>query len=143
MSSGVETVDVIDPWLWSRLTGDATLMGLVGGQEKVVGTLAHAAVDPPYVAFFLSSARDIYTVPQIRVQVDAIYTVKAVTVGASWEVTGPLAARIDELLDGVNVTTPNGTLSCVRDGIVQYAEVEQATQYRHLGATFRIRANSH
>ena len=143
MSSGVETVEIIDTWLWARLSGDDELMDAIGGTDNLVGTLAHAAIGTPYIAYFLSSSRDIYTVPQIRVQVDAIYTVKAVSEGATWSIVAPIARRIDSLLDGVNTTTPNGDLSCVREGIVQYPEVEQATQYRHLGGTYRFRANSH
>ena len=130
MSSGVETVEIIDTWLWARLSGDDELMDAIGGTDNLVGTLAHAAIGTPYIAYFLSSSRD-------------IYTVKAVSEGATWSIVAPIARRIDSLLDGVNTTTPNGDLSCVREGIVQYPEVEQATQYRHLGGTYRFRANSH
>lgn len=139
MSSGIETVDVIEAWLYDTLSSDAALTALVG--DRVVGTLAPGDVPTPYVVFFLSSASDVSAVPTIRIQVDAIYTVKAVGDGAAWGQVRDIAARVDELLHGVNTTTSNGQVSCVRQSIVQYAEVNQGTQYRHLGGLFRVRAN--
>lgn len=142
MSSGAETVDIIDPWLWSTLSGDAQLMTAIGGQGSLISTLAKGGVPAPYVVFFCSSPRDIIAVGGIRVEIDALYTVKVVGEGASWTTVKPIFRRIDALLHGKDVTTVNGSLSCRRESIIQYAEVESATQFRHLGAVFRIRANS-
>jgi len=142
MSSGMETVEIVDRWLFETLSGDAALMELIGGDDQLISTLAKAGVKPPYVVWFMSSERDLSVVGGIRSQVDTIYTVKAVGEGATWEKVKPIAHRIDQLLDMQDVTLPYGTVSCRRQTIVQYPEVDQATQFRHLGATYRIYANS-
>jgi hypothetical protein len=142
MSGGFETVSIIDTWLYSVLSGDTFITSRIGGVGGIISTLAKAGVKAPYVVFFLSSSRDINVVGGIRSQVDSVYTVKAVSEGPSWAHVKPLAERMDALLHGQDVTTSNGSLSCRRESIIQYAEVDQATQFRHLGATYRIRANS-
>lgn len=145
MSRGVETVDIIDPWLWATLSTDATLLAMLPGTDKtksIISTLAVGGVSAPYVAFFCSSPRDINAVGGVRVDVEAMYTVKAVGEGASWSTVKALAGRVDALLHGQDVDTPTGHISCRRDMVVQYAEVDAGTQFRHLGAVFRIRAYS-
>lgn len=143
MSDGIETVEVVEPWLFARLWGDEALRAMVG--ENVVGTLSAGDLEPPYVVFSHVSGRDVLATGGIRVQVDCLYTVKAVGRGASWDVVTPIARRLDALLheDGSTVTTPAGDLTCVREGVVQYPEVREGAQFRHLGGTYRIRANSH
>ena len=142
MSTGAETVDIIDPWLWSTLSNDATLLGMIGGQASIISTLAKAGVPAPYVVFFMSSTRDILGVGGVRIQIDALYTVKVVGEGATWENVKPIARRLDVLLGEKDVTTVNGSLSCRRESLIQYAEVDSATQFRHLGALWRLRANT-
>jgi hypothetical protein len=144
VSDGIETVDIIDPWLWSTLRSDATLLGMLPGHSdsSIISTLAVGGVSAPYVAFFCSSPRDILAVGGIRVDVEAVYTVKAVGEGASWNSVRAIARRIDFLLHGRDVDTPNGHISCRREMVIQYAEVDAGTQFRHLGGTFRIRAYS-
>ena len=143
MSRGMETIEVIDTWLYTTLAGDQQLLDMLGdGDNSIISTLAIAGVKAPYVAFFMSSARDIMAVGMIRVQVDALYTVKTVGEGASWEVVRPIAARVDELLHEKNVTTGSGSLACHRESVIQFAEIDQATQFRHLGGLFRVRANT-
>jgi hypothetical protein len=146
MTSGViETVDIIDPWLYATLSGDATLLGLINGANQLVSTLGSGNVATPYVQWFQSSTRDVLAVGGIRVQVDTLYTVKAVATGASWSVVRPIARRVDFLLNGKDVTVSSpipGQISCRRESIVQYPEVEQAEQFRHLGGVYRIRANA-
>jgi len=145
VSSGIETVDIIDPWLWTTLSTDAALLGMLPGTDKtrsIISTLAVAGVPAPYVAFFCSSPRDINAVGGVRVDVEAMYTVKVVGEGATWAVVDPIAKRVDALLHGKDVTTVNGALSCRRETLIQYAEIDAGTQFRHLGGVYRIRAHS-
>ena len=145
MSEGIETVDIIDPWLWSTLSTDATLLGMLPGTDKtksIISTLAVGGVPAPYVAFFCSSPHDILAVGGERVDVEALYTVKAVGEGASWNTVKTIARRIDALLHKKDLDTPNGHISSRRDLVIQYAEVDAGTQFRHLGGVYRIRAYS-
>ena len=142
MTSGViETVEIIDPWIYSTLSGDSALTAIVG--NRLISTLAQEGVPAPYVQWFLASEADITVVGGVRIQVDTIYTVKGVSEGASWTQVRNIARRLDALLHrpGQTITTATGNLTSIRAGIIQYPEVAQATQFRHLGMQVRIRAN--
>lgn len=144
MSQGVETLEVVEPWLYGVLSGDAELVGMVGA-DNIVGTLSVGEVPGRYVVFSHSSNRDILGTGAVRTEVDCIYAVKAVALGASWDPVLPIAKRLDALLSTANrgtVTTAAGALTCTRESTVQYPEVVEGAQYRHLGALWRIRANS-
>lgn len=140
MSSGIETLEVVEPWLYATLSGDLALADLVG--TRIVGTLAGGDVEPPYVHFLMVSTRDVLGTGAERHDTDNIYTVKVVTRGASWDQAKPVAKRLDALL-GVKGTrtVPGGSLTCTRERTVQYPSVDNGVQHRHLGADWRIRAN--
>lgn len=143
MSSGIETTEVVEPWLFATLSADATLMGLVGG--VLVNTSEDAVEDPPdaWLEYAYVSARDILAVGGTRVQVDAIYQVKAVVRGSSYDPATAIFRRVSTLLDRPETqSTTHGDISCRRETIIQYPERQDGTQYRHLGGTYRIRANS-
>lgn len=142
MSTGMETVEVVEPWLFQRLWGDAALRALVG--DSIINTLAMGDVATPYVVFSLSSARDIAGTGAVRTQVDCIYNVKAVAAGASWTPVLTIAKRLEALLDTSLLGTqsiPAGDLTCTRETVIEYPELVDGTQYRHLGGAWRIRAN--
>lgn len=140
--SGIETVDIIETWLYGVLSGDSTLSGLVGG--RISNTLSSTALTPPYVTFLMQSSRDVTGHSGDRISTDNLYIVKAVSQTASWAQGRALAARIDLLLHrpASVVTTGGGSLSCTREQIVQYPEVQDSIQYRHIGGIYRIRASS-
>ncbi len=140
MSSGVETVDIIDPWLYATLSGDPQLAALVG--QNIGGPLLVGTVAPPYVTWSEPSVRDVTAHDGGRIWVDTIYTVKGVAASASWDDVSPIARRLDALLHGVEADTAAGHISSRREAIVQYGEQSEGQQYRHLGGRFRIRAHS-
>lgn len=139
MSTGIETVDIIEPWLYSTLSGDATLTGMV---VNVVGAITPDIQEGRYVSFALSSSRDIGGVGTARIMVDALYIVTVLGQTTSQDELAPVARRIDELLHGKSVTTPNGSLTCVRRDVISYPEVIQGLAYLHLGGLYSIVANS-
>lgn len=150
MSTGIETTEIVEPWLYGALTGDATLMALlddVGGtQGKVINAATDAVnLEPPYVVFNMQSQRDITTQQGFRVQAACIYLVKTVVKGGNYDPATAIFKRVDGLLapNGFrSVQTDDGVITCKRDIIIQYPEVQDGAQWRHLGATYRIRAHS-
>jgi hypothetical protein len=142
MSSGVETVDLVETWLYNVLQGDATLGLLV--EDRVVGTLVPlGTLKLPYVLFTFSGSRDVTSVDGTIIDTINMYTVKAVTASSSWTGARLIARRMHELIQGKSVTlTPTGSLTCVRDRIVQYPEEVAGQQYRHLGGIYRICASA-
>ncbi len=144
MSTGLETADVIEPWIYERLTGDPQLMSLVGGWVINTATDEDAPPDVDlYVVFSFVSARDITTVGGGRAQVDCLYQVKAVGRGSSYDPPAAALRRVLAVLEvPATVSTGTGDLTCVRRSLLQYAERESGAQYRHVGAQCHIRSNS-
>lgn len=141
MSTGVETADIIGPWIYSTLSSDATLTGLVDGQ--IYGALTPDEPAGTYVTFSLLSARDIRGVGTARIFADTIYTVKAVSQTTSMDDVRPAFDRADLLLDGKTYTGPAGVvLACTRLTVLSYPEVIEGTAYLHLGGTYSIQAHS-
>ena len=138
----IETVEIIEPWLFATLSGDVTLAGLVGG--RISGTLSATPLATPYVTFLCQSPRDVIGVGGTRVSTDNLYMVKGVAQTGSWNVLLPIAQRIDTLINltGRAVSYGGGSLTCTREMTHELAEVDEGLQYRHLGGIYRIRASA-
>lgn len=140
MSTGIEPIKVIEPWLYKVLSGDTVIAAAVN--DRVVNTLAAAGVDSPYVFFDQATTRDRRLSTGVRIWNESIYQVKLVMATASWVPMLPIAERIDLLLDRPNevIETEHGVLECVRERTVEYPEMVQGIQYRHLGGQYKIKA---
>lgn len=141
----IETIELVEPWIDAVLTGDATLVDLVGGVDSISGTLSAIPLEPPYVTYLMQSTSDTITgAGGDRIGVESLYVVKAVAASGSWNDVSTIAARLDVLLHLPNtvVTLAGGSLSSIRERIIQYPEVDEGVQYRHLGAQYRIRASA-
>ncbi len=140
MSSGIETIEIISDWLFSTLSGDATLSAMVGG--RVTEEPYPMEWQMPFVVFDLSGTRDVLGVGDVRIDTTSTYVVKAINKGTSWGSVLPIAKRIDALLHGKTATTARGNITCVRESVIAVPETVQAIQFRHLGGLYRIRAAS-
>lgn len=135
------TTGVIEPWLYSLLSTDTTLLALVA--DRVSGTLSGELLGTPYVTFMLQDHTDIQGVGGEEIMGDCLYMVKAVDRAGGWDTVEPIAKRIHALLHRphTNVTLSNGSLTTIRERIIQYPEVQEGVQYRHLGGIYRIQAS--
>lgn len=145
MSTGIETVDIVDPWLWNGIT---TIPGLGLPVSNVInGASDVLEMTPPYIVFNLQAQRDVQQMAGVRVWANCIYLVKAVVRGGNYDPARTLFRKVDAWLtdEGMHKThqTAAGDISCVREAIIQYPEVLDGAQYRHLGGRYRILANSH
>lgn len=144
MSTGIETTEIVEPWLYGVLSGDAQLMDMV--DHRLINASSDETTEAgwdAYLEFSFVSSRDIRGAGLHRVQVDSIYLVKAVVKGGSYDPATAIMSRATRLLETPEtVSTPGGDITCTRETITQYPELQDGTQYRHLGGSFRIRANS-
>jgi hypothetical protein len=146
--SGIETADLIEPWLYSTLSRDPVLTGLLP-PGNVYGALTPDEIFGVYVTFSLMSLRDVRGVGKARFSVDTIYLVKAVEQTTTQDNLVPVFRRIDALLDGAHYDGPEGSLDCIRETVISHPQViSDAGQVRgggqsfwHLGGNFRIRAS--
>jgi hypothetical protein len=140
VSVAVEAADLIEPWIYATLSADAGLAAEVG--EDIFGSLTPDEPNSVYVTFALMSLRDVRGVgPDSKLSVDSIYLVKAVAPASGQDAVAPAARRISLLLDGAEIDTPDGHITCTRETTISYSEVTDGQPFVHLGFTFRIRAN--
>ncbi|MBI4496313.1 MAG: DUF3168 domain-containing protein [Chloroflexi bacterium] len=138
---GIESLR-IDAWLYSVLSGDATLVSALGG-TKVYSDLAPQDAALPYVVFGQQAPHDVMGVGTARIMVTNVYQVKVVGQGGSYQPLQAAADQVDALLHAASGTASGGTvLACVRDAVIRYTETDDGVQYRHVGGLYRITAQS-
>lgn len=140
----IETVDMVEPWIYDRLASDSQILALVG-VDSISGTLSATPLTPPYVTFLMNSTVDVITAAGgDRISTENLYVIKAVAASGSWDDVRAAANRIDALfhLPNTVVTLGGGSLSSIRERVVSYPEIDEGVQYRHLGGIFRIRASA-
>lgn len=138
MSTGYETLDVVDPWLVSVL-GAALVPGLV---TTIVVDQTSGDIALAYLLITLPSSRDIMGIGTIRIDTESIYQIKAVHQSNTY-VPGRAAMRaVETALQGVSATTSAGNLICVRMSQFRYYETIDGMQFTHVGANYKIRAAS-
>lgn len=143
MTGQAESADLIEPWIYSTLTGDP---GFAATGVAVYGALTPDDPGPLYaVISALSPPRDVRGIGTSTIGVDSVYLIKAVGQTTSQDDLLPVARRIYALFGGVEADAPGGHITCVREAIVSYAEVTGTPigggqPFLHLGGQFRIRA---
>jgi hypothetical protein len=139
-----EAEDFIDPWIFTTLSTDPTLQGLVG--NRISNTLSTSELAAPYVTFSVPSTRPVRGISGVILDTDSLVPVKAVSQSGSWTEAGAIAARIRFLLDKQGITVNPPTTPVPIDMASwwefdeRYPEVTEGVWYRHLVTTFRIRA---
>lgn len=127
----------VDAWLYAVLSADAVLTAAVGG--RIYSDVAPQDVAFPYALFSYQGGHDVRAVGPHRIMAHATYQVKAIDRNESYGGIDGIADRIDALLQGASGSILDGhVLSCVRDQVVRYSEVDGGVQYRHLGGLFSI-----
>lgn len=137
-----ETIDLVEPWIYGQLMDDE-LLTAVGGLDHISGTLSVDELPTPYVTFLMQSSRDVQGNAGQIISTDNLYLVKAVAATASWDDIQPIAVILTRLFHWPNrvIDVPGGSMTSTRENIIQYPEITEGVQYRHLGAVYRIRAS--
>jgi hypothetical protein len=138
----------LDKWLRSRLTGDATLTGLIGARifEGFAPDKDPATNVPPVyplIVFSVLSARDVNGIGGARIMTVPLLLVKVIGKGGGYNGIQPILRRIDTLLqapdpasvtiDGVSYTI----LGAVRERPIKYPAALNGERYNHLGGEYR------
>ncbi len=126
--------------IYSKLSADGTLTGLLGGTFVYEGVApATHNVNNPWLVFFQSAGRPRYMFDHGKFE-ESVWTVKAVERNTSSARVDAIAARVDDVLTDNGLTVTGGTATaCWRESDVRYTEVTEDRQYRHSGYDFRIR----
>lgn len=130
----------VDRWLFSKLTGDTTLMNLVTGVFSWPGV----SLTYPCVVFQEQSPpRDVRGVGPSTYMVDGLWLVRGIVEANSY--TGALetiANRTHTLLHAASGSVPTygNVWVCVREQTFRLSEITSGRQFRHLGGIYRIYA---
>lgn len=144
-------LQALDKFIWQKLTGDATLVALVGTYgtppttaPKVFADTALQSVAPPYVLFTFNSSEDITSLgkPRIRHIVRPLYLIRVVTKGDDYALAGQVADRIDAVMHGATgtVATPTALVvqSTGREQLIRYQEAPGGVRHNHVGGLYRF-----
>ena len=134
--------NIIETWLYSVLSGDATLHALVA--DRIFNTIALQNSPYPCVVFQYQGGHDVMNVSTFRIMTDALYVVKGIAQSAVFADVKPIADQVDTLLHGQAGTVAGlGTvLMSNREQPFQLLEQDGDTHYRHLGGIYRIIAQT-
>lgn len=128
----------IEKWLYTLLTGDATLAAQNGG--RVYGYLAPENKGYPYTLYHPQALGGSGALGGRGVAKD-LYTVKMVGNTDDLEALQAGADRIFTLLDGTIVAHGGMQLRVKWVKSVSYIETKNDSRFSHLGAVFRIAAS--
>lgn len=126
-------------WLYSTLTGDATLAGIVG--NRVYGHVVPPNATRPYLFYTLAAAADDYTtLNATRIWAEFVYAVRIVNKTESYPSLETAAAAIDAALHRESGSNVSGAIvGCVRQSPFALVEIDQdSSQVRHLGGVYRL-----
>jgi hypothetical protein len=130
--------------LYGKLAGDTTLNNLLGAppagySKSIFHQQAPAGAAYPLVVLQKSSGRptEAFGAPS-ALEMD-VWMVKAIDQNASADTAEAVAARITVLLNDAALSISGSTLLYLRrQSDVEYPEVTDGVQYRHVGALYRL-----
>lgn len=130
-----------DEWLYTKLTADATMVGLVG--TRVYAEMAPPTAAYPFVVTSHLSSVDVPTHNQYRIMTSGIWLVRGIVEDFSFNATlKAVAERIDFLLHRSAGGTADGGAAAIftshREQPFRMAEEVEGKSFRHLGGQYRI-----
>lgn len=127
----------VETWLYGLFAGDATMHGYTA--DRWHNGVAPEGTQSPYGIFAYHAGHDVRGVGPARIMSSTVYQVKIVATRENYANQRLAASRIDALLQAASGTTAAGRiLACVRESEVNYKEVSNGVEYRHLGGLYRI-----
>lgn len=132
---------VADDWLFSTLSGDATLAAIVG--NRIYPSPPAPSTAYPLIIVELLAAPLRKTADDTVIWVEADYLIKVYVKGRSYNNARAAAFRVNELLHKKRGTTADGiVVSSSRVETQRGAEEESDAQYRWVGGIYQLLAQS-
>jgi hypothetical protein len=124
-------------WLYSKLTGDSTLTGLVS--TRIYNGTAPTSAAYPMVVYQALSGVDVNGVGAVFAMEDELFMVKAIIRSTSWGTAETIANRINALLHKAAGAVTGGTvISCVRLYVDKIDEIDNGARYKTIMQRYRI-----
>lgn len=124
--------------LYARLSGDATLTGLLATPTSIYHQVIPQTAAFPALVFQKASGTPDWQFAGASVQQD-VWIVKAVDKASSATKAEAIAARIAAVLTDAPLGIAGSVLLAVfRESDIDYSEADGADIYRHVGARYRL-----
>ena len=124
--------------LWSKLSGDATLIALLSGPGAIHHRIIPQGGALPAVVLSRLAGTPEWMFDSAHIQSD-VWLIKGVSKGSSSSVAEDIAARVDALLtDAVFAVTGRVLLAVYREMDVDFEELTSGELYHHVGANYRV-----
>lgn len=141
MTATIHELSRVAAWLYTTLSGDATLTSLAPG--GVFRGLATVGTATPYVVFAYQGGADILSATGYRLGVNSLWIVKAVGPAASTLALQSAADRIEILLmHQSGAVTDARIAACIRQDGVFDDEVVNGALWTNVGGIYRIWAEA-
>jgi len=131
---------IIETWLYTTLSADATLTSLVG--SRIYANEVPDGVDSPYpcVVFGFIGGDDLMIHSASRVWTETLYKVEVIGQDVSFSTVDSIYSIVDSLIHRGSGTAAGGEVySCVRQQIIQITETaEGGLKYRRSGGLYSI-----
>lgn len=141
-----------DQWIFSTLSGDATLVSLLqaayGGENPPSPEFYSDAMPPdviyPYVIWQLQTpVGDLMVTDGITVWSTMDFLVRVIDRGQSYATITPIYGRIHQLLHRASGSVALGVVGeCLRLRPLKMPSIDDAIQYRILGGVYRLRVQA-
>ena len=136
----IEHYDLVDKWIASTLSTDATLVALTGG--RIGSDLSSETWIGDYLTWSAQSTRMIRSISGEMLDSDSLFAIVARTQGGSFGPAVAISSRVRALLDNRSATVTGGSISCFMESSDRLAETVKGVPYRNVGGLYRIRAVS-
>ena len=131
-------MNALEKALYSALSGDATLTGLLSSATAIYQGVAPDGADPPYVVYGKQANTKTYTFGA-KAWDNSLYLIKAVDERPSAARAGTIQDRLEVLLTDAALTVTGRTHLYLRpETDVDYPEVDQGRTTWHRGHLYRI-----
>lgn len=134
-------VQIALSWLYTTLTGDATLTALLsGGAHGIWRAYAPPGTLPPYVIFGQQSGgNDTLTMNAVRLLTNPLYQVKCVGPASNMQPILDAASEIDNLLKRTAGSATGGIVSvCYRESPLETDEIVDGELWSNVGGLYRL-----
>lgn len=127
---------LMDAWIYDRLVASAAIQAAC--QDRIYRDLAPDDADEPLIVYEATPSDDVSFVSTARVQINAEYTIRAVTRGWSFDEANAIADAIDAAMQNAQGEISGRQIVAVRARPVSYTTTEKDTRFNHAGGVYRL-----
>jgi hypothetical protein len=127
---------LMDAWIYGRLAANTAIQAACG--SRIFRSLAPEDAAEPLIVYEAEPVGDVAFMGAARVQVNADYTIRAVTRGMSFNEANLIADAIDAAIHDAKDTAQGRAIAASRAKPVSYTTTEKDTRFNHAGGVYRL-----